>query len=360
MPERKSGRPATLQDIAEAAGVSRTTASNAFNRPDQLSAAMRDDIMGIAARLNYPGPNPMARRLRSGRAGAVGVVFGDSLSYAFSDSAAIAFLLGVGQACQGAGQSLLLIPTDATRAAQATITDAIVDGFIVYTSPNEAVVAQVMARNLPVVSVDRPPIPGCAAVRIADRRGARMAAEHVLALGHKRIAVLIPRLQPEAYSGPVDSQRLQAGSYVVCTDRLAGYLDAIRLAGIDIADVAIEERPTNSEDAGYSAALAVLSRRPQPTAILAMSDRMAIGAMKAADELGLKVPDDLSIVGFDDIAAAMSGRPSLTTVRQPLVEKGLIAVRELLSGGSKSPAPLEVELVVRHSTGAAPGGSDYP
>ncbi len=356
MSDRKKQKTATLEDIAEAAGVSRTTASNAFNRPDQLSSAVRDNIMDIAARLKYPGPNPMARRLRSGRAGAVGVVFGDSLSYAFSDSAAIAFLLGVGQACQDAGQSLLLIPTDATSAAQATITDAIVDGFIVYTTPNETVVSQVLARNLPAVSVDRLPIFGCAAVRIEDRAGARFAAEHVLALGHRRIAVLVARLQPEPNSGPVDRQRLEKVSYVVSTDRLAGYLDAIKAAGVCVSEVAIEERPTNSEDAGYTAARAVLSRRPRPSAILAMSDRMAFGAMKAADELGLSVPGDLSIVGFDDIAAAQSARPALTTVRQPLIEKGLVAVRELLSGSGDSPAPLAVQLVVRQSTGPAPGG----
>ncbi len=353
--DRKRPKTATLEDIAEAAGVSRTTVSNAFNRPDQLSSAVRDNIMDIAARLKYPGPNPMARRLRSGRAGAVGVVFGDSLSYAFSDSAAIAFLLGVGQACQDAGQSLLLIPTDETGSAQASITDAIVDGFIVYTTPNEAVVGQVLARNLPAVSVDRLPITGCAAVRIDDRAGARAAAAHVLALGHKRIAVLVARLQPEPNTGPVDRQRLEKVSYVVSTDRLAGYLDAIEAAGIPAGDVAIEERPTNSEDAGYTAALAVLSRRPRPSAILAMSDRMALGAMKAADELGLDVPGDLSIVGFDDIVAAKAARPALTTVRQPLIEKGLIAVRALLSESHDSPAPLAVRLVVRQSTGPAPG-----
>ncbi|MHA1571865.1 MAG: LacI family DNA-binding transcriptional regulator, partial [Alphaproteobacteria bacterium] len=323
MSDRKKEKTVTLDDIALAAGVSRTTASNAFNRPDQLSAAKRNSIMEIAAGLNYPGPNPLARKLRSGRAGAIGVVFGDSLSYAFSDSAAIAFLLGVGQACQDAGQSLLLIPTDAKSAAQATISDAIVDGFIVYTTPNEAAVAQVLVRNLPVVSVDRQPIPGCASVRIEDRLGARAAAAHILSLGHENIAVVVPRLHPEPHSGPVDSGQFDQLNYVVCADRLAGYLEAVAAAGLNVEDVVIEERPTNSEEAGYDAAFEVLTHKPRPTAILAMSDRMAIGAMRAAEALGLKVPGDLSIVGFDDIPAAESARPPLTTVCQPLVEKGL-------------------------------------
>ncbi len=344
----------TLLDIAAAAGVSRTTVSNAFNRPDQLSSTMRENIMGIAAALAYPGPNPMARKLRSGRASAIGLIFGDSLSYAFSDGAAIAFLLGVGQACQAAGQSLLLVPTDEAGTAKAIVADAIVDGFLIYTTPNDAVVQQVLTRNLPVVSVDRPAIADFASVRVDDRAGARIAAEHIVALGHKRIGVLIPRLHSEPYSGPVDLGRLDNTSYVVCADRLTGYLDAIIAAGIDLQSVAIEERPSNSEDDGYSAALAVLSHEPRPTAILAMTDRMALGALKAVDELGLRVPGDISIVGFDDIPAAGSLRPALTTVRQPLVEKGLLAVQELLSGNGESPSPLAVRLVVRDSTGPAP------
>ncbi len=352
----KTRKSTTLQDVASAAGVSRTTASNAFNRPDQLSAAARDRILGIARRLNYPGPNPMARKLRTGRVGAVGLVFGDTLPYAFSDDAAILFLHGVGRACEAAGYSLLLIPTTNDGAAQTTVREALVDGFIVYTAPVEPVVAQVLDRNLPVVTVDRARIPGVAALRVDDRNGAKAVARHVLAQGHRRLGVIVPRLSADGdHTGLVDRTRRAAITYAVCADRISGYLEAAEEVGLDPLDVPIDERPQNHEDAGRAAAINLLMREPRPTAILAMTDRMALGALRAAIELGLRVPNEVSVAGFDDLPAAAAANPPLTTVRQPLVEKGEQAAELLF--GDKHHAGLhviETQLVVRRSTGPAP------
>ncbi len=342
----------TLRDVARAAGVSRTTVSNAFNRPDQLSGAARDRILDIARGLGYHGPNPMARKLRTGRIGAIGVVFGDTLPYAFSDHAAILFLHGVGRACEAAGCSLLIIPTTDQGAAQTTVREALVDGFIVYTTPSEDVVSQVFDRNLPVVTVDRSGVPGVTAVRVDDRAGARSIAEHVIDHGHRRLAIIVPRLSAMGeHSGFVDRARRAAISYAVCADRIGGYLDAAAAAGLDPLTIPIDERPDNHEDAGRAAALNLLSLDPQPTAILAMTDRMALGALRAAREMGLRVPEDVSIAGFDDLPAAAEAAPPLTTVRQPLVEKGEQAA-ELLFGTRRHTGLhiIETELVVRRST----------
>jgi DNA-binding LacI/PurR family transcriptional regulator len=128
----------------------------------------------------------------------------------------------------------------------------------------------------------------------------------------------------------------------------------MREAGLDPSNALIEER-FNREDGGFSAALALLNHKPRPTAILAMSDRLAVGALRAAETLGLDVPKDLSIVGFDDIPLASQVRPRLTTVRQPLVEKGAVAARFLLENvGQTISQVLPTELVIRESSGLVP------
>ena len=355
MAGEKRKRSTTLQDVARAAGVSRTTVSNAFNRPDQLSAAARDRILDVARGLSYPGPNPMARKLRTGRIGAVGLVFGDPLTYAFSDPAALLFLRGIGATCEAAGYSLLIIPITDDNDAQTTIREALVDGFIVYTARTETVVGHVLDRNLPVVTVDRERIPGFAAVRVDDRSGGRQIARHLIDQGHRRLAIIAPRLGFDAHTGLIDRRRRAGISYAFCADRVAGYMEAFAESGMDPLDIPIDERPENHEEAGRAAALNLLRLEPRPTAILAMTDRLAIGALGAAAELGLRVPRDLSVVGFDDIPAAAAASTPLTTVRQPLIRKGELAAEQLLAGESRAGLQvLETELVVRESTGPAP------
>ena len=309
-------------------------------------------VLDIARSLGYPGPNPMARKLRTGRAGAIGVVFGDSLSYAFSDTAAVTFLQGVGEACQQAGHGLLIVPANG-GGTSAVVRDAIVDGFIVYaTYEQNPLVVEVQQRNLPLVTVDSSQVDDFPAIRIDDHGGARQAAQHLLALGHRRLAIIVPRLGPQPHEGPVDAARRADITYPVCADRIAGYHAAMAAAGVDPDAAPIEERHTNGEQAGYDAALQLLGRTPRPTGILAMTDRLAIGALRAAAAMGLRVPDDLSVVGFDDIDAAAQAQPPLTTVHQPVAEKGSRAVAALL--GAAPPAPLPTRLVMRASTAPPP------
>lgn len=354
--------PLTLDDIATAIGVSRTTVSNAFNRPDQLSHALREKVLGAAREMGYPGPNPLARNLRTGRAGAIGLVFSEVLTYAFSDPTTVAFLQGVARVCEPAEAALLILPATDPVAAQKTVRQAAVDGFLVYCMPKDSPVAMaVLDRRLPVVAVDHPALEGVPGVGIDDREAARVAAAHLVDLGHRYFACISMEVQDDRYVGPLTQARQADAAFHTSIDRLAGYEDALRAGGIDPSQMETQERPGNSEDGGFDAACLFLSKRPRPTAILAMSDRLAIGALRAAEHMGLLVPDDVSVIGFDDIPDAAHARPPLTTIRQPLIDKGAVAVEMLLAGAKGPSRLLETELIRRGSTGPAPaftGGVD--
>lgn len=356
MTQDRAPESITLQDVAKAVGVSRTTVSNAFNRPDQLSPELREKVLAMAKKMGYPGSNPMARMLRTGHTGAIGLVFSEALPYAFNDPTAIAFLQGVSRVCEKAKASLLIVPTQESNVAQKTIQQAAVDGFIVYCMPDGSeAVARVLERKLPVVAVDQPNLRGILSIGIDDRQAAREAAAHLLSFNHRRLAIIAMDFQPDLYAGSVDAQRIERAKFQNTLLRLRGYWDAMLEAGLDSNTIPVEECPGNSEDGAFEAALTLLKRSPRPTGILAMSDRLAIGALRAAEHLGLTVPEDISIVGFDDIPLASQIRPSLTTIQQPLVEKGEIAAELLLGNtGRKTSRILETRLIVRESSGSAP------
>jgi DNA-binding LacI/PurR family transcriptional regulator len=305
----------TLQTIADAVGVSRTTVSNAYNRPDQLAPGLRERIFATAHTLGYSGPDPAARRLRSGRRDAVGLLLTEGLSHAFTDPAAALLLQGIARTIEGAGLALLLVPD------RAGVQDAVVQSLCLYALPDgHPNVAAALERRLPLVVVDEPRLAGHAYVGIDDRHGARLAAEHLLALGHRRFALL---------TGASATQR----------ERLAGYRAALEAAG------ARWEEPASGELAD------VLVADPRPTAILAATDQLALAALEAARDAGLVVPHDLSIAGFDDMPGAAWSVPALTTVRQPLLRKGEIAGQMLTSASAPGrEIVLPVELVVRGST----------
>jgi DNA-binding LacI/PurR family transcriptional regulator len=353
----RSGRKPTLATVAESVGVSRTTVSNAYNRPDQLTPELRERVLEAARELGYPGPDPAGRRLRQGRAGAVGVLLTEQLSFAFADPAAVAFLEGLARRCEDAAEALVLTPLGRGETGADVVREAFVDAICAYSLPDgHPAVHAALERRLPVVLVDGPRIETANFVGVDDRGGSRAVAEHLVALGHRRFAVAVPTLVFDGRVGRVDEERLGAASYRNDRERLAGIRDGLEAAGIDWDDVAIEERP-NREDAGAAAAQSLLADTPRPTAIIATTDRLALGAIHGARDLGLKVPADVSVAGFDDIPEAARSQPALTTVRQPLVEKGTLAgdrLFELLDGGEPPDAVLPVELVARDSTGPAP------
>ena len=322
------GKQVTLRTIAEAVGVSRTTVSNAYNRPDQLAPELRDRILGTAREFGYWGPDPAARRLRSGRRDAVGLLVSGGLSGTFGDPASVMLVQGIARATEEAGVALLLVPE------RGGVRDAVVDAFCLYSLAAEhPSVAAARERGVPLVVVDAPRIEGHAFVGSEDRRGARLAVEHLLALGHRRFALLT--------------------ASAVHHDRLAGYREALEAAGIEWAAVPRHELTADQPERGLEGARPALAAEPRPTALLAATDQLALGAIQAASEAGLHVPGDVSVVGFDDVPAAAWSHPALTTVRRPLFEKGQVAGRLLSGGADGREVILPVELVVRGSTGGA-------
>jgi DNA-binding LacI/PurR family transcriptional regulator len=345
------GDRVTLQTLADALGISRTTASNAFNRPDQLNPALREKVLALAAELGYAGPDPAGRALRSGRAGAIGVLLTERLSYAFGDPAAVATLRGLALEAERVGVSLSLLPAPLSGGDAASVQHALVDACFVYALPERhPSVTAAQERRLPLVVCDTPQIAGVPFVSIDDRGGARAAAQHLLDLGHRRIAVVTLRIREDDQRGLVDSTRRRAARFRVTRERLAGYEDALGAAGLEWAAVPIYEGP-NVRAIGTEAVPALLAHDPPPTAVLGMSDELALGVVDGARHAGLTVPGDLSVVGFDDAPAATPR--GLTTIRQPLVEKGRVAGRMLLEaieGGTPADVALPTELVVREST----------
>ena len=184
-------RRATLASLADELQVSRTTISNAFNRPDQLSADLRERVLATAKRLGYPGPDPVARSLRTRKAGAVGLVMAEPLTYFFSDPAARDFVAGVAQSCEELGQGLLLVAVGPSRSLEdgtAAVLAAGVDSFVVYSVCDDDPYLQVvLQRRLPIVVVDQPKdLAGVSRVGIDDRAAMREIADYVLGLGPAR------------------------------------------------------------------------------------------------------------------------------------------------------------------------------
>ena len=311
-------------------------------------------MLAAAAELGYAGPDPTARRLRTGRAGAIGLIVAERLGYQFTDPASPAFLGGVARAMETGPMGLLLIPDSRDREAAAdTVRGAAVDGFIVYSAPrNDPRVRAALARNLPAVTVDQPRNAPTAFVGIDDRAAARDAAEHLRKLRHERVAVL-------SFVTSLDRDgKMQLDLSV---ERLGGYREGLERAWDE--QLVRTCRP-NAPEPARVAALELLSLDEPPTAILAMSDVLALGALQAAAELGVAVPSELSLVGFDDSPAASLSTPPLTTVSQPHEEKGRLAASWLLEAiergaplrGRRRREILPTVLVVRETTAPPSGG----
>lgn len=354
--QKSPGRRATAKKVAAEVGVSTATVSNAYNRPERVSSAMRERIFETAHRLGYTGPDPMGRGLRRGRAGAFGVLYMGHLSYAFTDPAAVMFLEGVSGAAEQAGLAMTLISggSHMDRNPEA-VRRAAVDGFVVYcVAEDDPLIDEVLRRQIPAVFVDDPTTEESLSVRVDDEGGARAVAEHVLGLGHERLGVVSFELGPRQSGGLADMPRQENTLYLSARSRLGGYAVAATVAGLSWEEVPVYECPYNAPDYGREAAGFLLGKSPRPTALLCTSDQLAFGAMEAARERGLSVPQDVSIVGFDDVPEAGRTLPALTTVHQPHAEKGAKAGRALLAllAGEETPSSevLRTSLVVRSST----------
>jgi DNA-binding LacI/PurR family transcriptional regulator len=342
-------RPATLASLAAELGVSRTTVSNAYNRPDQLSAPLRARVLEAARRLGYPGPDPVARSLRTRKAGAVGLLLTEALSYAFRDPAATGFLEGLALACEQAGQGLLLVPVSPEHAEVTAVHQAGVDGFVVYSvREDDPHFLAVLERPVPTVVCDQPiGVDGVDRVGVDDRAGMLALVRHLTGLGHRRVGVLCMRLAAGRNDGPVSAERQAGITYPVQRERLGGIRDGLAEVGVHWAEVPVYERFEHTVESGQGAAAALLAAHPEITALVCTSDILALGVLRHAAERGLSVPGQLSVSGFDGVPEAE--RAGLTTVRQPVLEKGRVAGELLLDRGDRirpRQVTLPTELVV--------------
>jgi len=351
---------ATLQTIADELGVSRSTVSNAYSRPDQLSPQLRTRILETAERLGYPGPHPTARSLRRGRMDAIGVLFTDRLSMAFSDPYAVAYLRGLAEAAERRDTSLLLIPLS-ERNEEATlgaVRNAAVDGFCVYCVPDGHRALEVIrARGVPVVTGEDPGPLGLGAMHVGiDERGAaRSVGEHVARLGHRRVGIVAHWAVDKADTGPVVDLSPEDLRYYVTRERVRGFYESFAEAGVPWDQVLLINAADNTRSDGAGAAGHALDRADRCTAILATSDVLALGVLDALAVRGQQPGRDVSVTGFDDVPEATTAR--LTTIRQPSVERGRV-VGELLLDPPADPADrhrvLPTSLVVRATTGPVP------
>mgnify|MGYP001611807814 CR=1 FL=1 len=332
------------------------TVSNAFSRPDQLSDGLRERILAEAEALGYTGPDPSARSLARGTTGTIGVLWSGRLRNTLSDEISANFLGAIADELTPDGLALTLLPS-VVSGQVIPVRDVAMDGAIAYSCPPDLPALRMLERRkLPLVYVDMPPRRGKTVVTIDDRGGARLAARHLVDLGHRRIAVVSSALSSE--TGVVSlslGQAITVRRSQVVDQRLLGWHDELHAAGIQPVlvsqpDVFSDARPAVRE---------VLASADRPTAVLCMTDVVARDVAAAAQELGLSVPEDLSVVGFDDNPLAARTHPRLTTIAQDVSAKGRAAAGALRQAmaharDENQPTPssqcLPVRLVVREST----------
>ncbi len=338
------GRRVTIADVAEKAGVSKTAVSFAFNNPDRLRATTATRILDIANELGYR-PDPVARMLTQRRTGAIGVLTPQDLSVIFTNPFFGSFTAGIAGVAEEHGYGLHFISPLHGSLSRA-IHRAIVDGVVaIGLTDDHPEIDEIRRAGLPMVLVDSDTTGQVASVDVDDEAGAALAATHLLELGHRDIAIL-------AIEGPRDTRH---GESNVVGRRLRGYRSTLQAAGIEVPPDDIEVGPA-SILGGREAFRRVWASGRRPTGVLAMSDAMAIGVIAELHDLGVAIPGEVSVVGFDDIELADSTNPPLTTVHQPVRGKGETAVRlllEVIEGREASPGHrrLETRLVVRSSTG---------
>lgn len=340
----------TLDDVGRAAGVSRGTVSNVFNRPELVRPELRERVEAAARALGYGGPDPKGRLLKEGKFNAIG--FMPPGAYQIAEMVRSPYgrelLMGAASACDAAGATLSLVNgTDETR--MASIREALVDGFILGNAVDIDVIASVKRRRLPFAILESDAGPDVSSIRIDARSGAIAAVRHLTGLGHKRFAILSVRrtVGPAIVHKPGWTDRTLLAGFPLDHQRLQGFQEALAQADLSVDDVPIIETTPGDPHAGAS----VFDHCPQATAIMTMSDWQAITVLDEARRRGIDVPGQVSVVGFDGTAEAARTVPPLTTVAHDIVGKARLAAEMVLENGKPRQVVMPVELVVRGSTG---------
>ena len=337
----------TMRDVAHRANVSIATVSHVINNTRPVSSELRERVYAAMEALGYQR-NVVARALRSKQSLTIGVIVPDSTNPFFAE-----VMRGIEDVCLAREYSVILCDTRGDLATEELHTRNLVakqvDG-IIYIAAGKGYthIEKLIANALPVVLVERDPLDTAAdAVLISNYDGGYTATHHLTELGHRRIACI---------TGP--------SRITLRADRLEGYRRALEDAGLRVQDSLIHGGDFSC-GSGYRAARELLALPQRPTAIFAFNDLMALGVLRAAHELGLRVPDQLSVIGFDDVYLASFAMPALTTIRLPKNEMGRQAAHMLLrriedGAHLAERQQLPIELIVRHSTAACPPGIDHP
>ncbi len=335
-------RPATLRDVAAAARVHPATASRALN-PETRILVSEDTARRVteaASRLGYR-PNPVARSLRTRRSHTVGVLIPDLNNPLFPP-----IVRGLEDKLAAAGSVALIGNTDADAARERTLFEQMrarhVDGFVLATATlHDRLLAEAAAADVPVVLMNRlAPDYSFPSVSVDNEQGARMAVSHLARLGHTRIAHI---------AGP---QEASTG-----LSRLRGFRDGMAAHKLEVDESLIAYAARYTVEEGARCCRELLARDPRVTAIAAANDMLAVGCYTALDELSVQCPDEISLIGFNDMPFIDRLRPPLTTVRFPHYQLGTEAAQLLLERISGSESPVKIlylapELIVRGSTSA--------
>ncbi|AVF72493.1 substrate-binding domain-containing protein [Vibrio alginolyticus] len=329
---------ATMKDIAKLAGVSTSTVSHVINKTRFVSEEISERVNNAAKELNYYAPSALARSLKVNRTKTIGMLVTTSTNPFFGE-----VVKGVERSCYQKGYSLILCNTegDNERMRQSinTLLQKRVDGLILMCSSLEGERIDVFERypDIPVVVMDWGPML-FTSDKIQDNslRGGYLAAKYLIDCGHTEIGCI---------TGPLIKHQAQM--------RYEGYKRAMNEAGLEFNANWIIESDFECEG-GYQAFKKMAQRGALPSSIFVSNDMMAMGVINAANELGIKVPDDLSIIGYDDIHIAKFMSPSLTTIHQPKYRLGQAAVETLVrrlddKSNDAQVVQLEPTLVVRNS-----------
>ena len=325
-----------LEEVAKLAQVSPATASRALHRPELVARHTRERVEQAAQSLGYR-PNVLARSLRTRGSRTVGLIVTDILN-PFHATLAKA----VQDTAEAHGYTVLMFNSDEQpdkeRRALETLQGHLPQGLIVVPTSQTSSNLETVP-GVPVVELDRSSgLEGAYRVMVDNLGGAREAVAHLTGLGHRRIGMIV---------GQQDVSTAR--------ERLAGYREALAAAGIAY-DPALVLPGHHREADGRLAAMQLLSRRDRPTALFVGNNEMTVGAVLAARELGLEIPGDLSIIGFDDSRWAQTLFPALTVVAQPAYELGQLACQQLLSVIGGQPCPQDVRLptqLIRRASAAA-------
>ncbi|WP_067246750.1 LacI family DNA-binding transcriptional regulator [Microbacterium resistens] len=351
-PERDPARRATIADVARAAGVSPSTASVVFSGKAPVAEATRRRVMAAAAELGYTGPDPRAASLRRGRSGIVAVVLEEHLRTAFLDPVKTAMMDGLTDGVATLGAGVLLLRDDADAGSDApTLATAPVDAVVLIGCSGRMRTALdiVRSRGLPVVVIEGDAGDEVPRIELDNREAAGQLARHLQGLGHEQVATVTLPFDVERRRGDVDEDRIAQGTVEVTRERLDGVREVF-------PDVRVVASSGSFIDEGVLAGrLLFAGGGTRPTAVIAQSDLLAAGVIRAAEEHGLRVPEDVSVTGFDGIRVDGLGSHVLTTAVQPAVEKGRAAgdaVARMLAG--ERAASIRFTCVFREGTTTGP------